>query len=147
MIEILRAGKDDAREFYKLEAKCFEMEEDNEDTMYYWVPILSYQCCLQAVLDGRIVGGLVSMPTFEGKWYLNSLFVDPEYRRQGIADKLMAKMKELATQDAMVLDVKTDRPYLVKFYERHGFRLDKLSTDHYYDDSDRLIMVRDAQAR
>ena len=147
MIKILRAKRPDALEFYNLEAKCFEMEADNDDTVYYWVPILSYQCCLKAVLDGKIVGGLVSMPTFEGKWYLNSLFVDPEHRRQGIADKLMERMKELATQGTMILDIKTDRPYLVKFYERHGFKLDKLSTDHYYDNTDRLIMVRDAPAR
>ena len=146
MIEILRAGRSDALEFYRLEAKCFGMEEDNDDTTYYWVPILSYQCCLKAVLDGKIVGGLVSMPTFEGRWYLNSLFVDPEYRRRGIADKLMEKMKELATQDAMILDVKTDRPYLVRFYEKHGFKIDKLSTDHYYDGTDRLIMVRATRA-
>ena len=144
MIEIFRAKLSDALEFYKLEAKCFEMEEDNEDTTYYWVPILSYQCCLKAVVDGKIVGGLVSMPTFEGKWYLNSLFVDPECRRRGIADKLMEKMKELATQDVMMLDVKTDRPFLVQFYERHGFKLDKTSVNHYHDDSDRFIMVRDA---
>ena len=145
MIEILRAGKSDAPEFYRLEAKCFEMEEDNEDTTYYWVPILAYQCCLKAVAYEKIVGGLVSMPTFEGKWYLNSLFVDPEYRRRGIADKMMERMKELATRDTMILDVKTDRQYLVEFYERHGFKLDKTSVNHYHDNSDRFIMVCDAR--
>ncbi len=146
-MEISRAGRSDAQEFYRLEAKCFDMDEDNEDTTYYWVPILQYQCCLKAVHDKKIVGGLVSMPTFEGKWYLNSLFVDPAYRRLGIADKLMEKMKELATQDTMILDVKTDRPYLVEFYKKHGFVLDALSVGHYYDDSDRFIMIRLPPAR
>ena len=42
-IEIVRAVKADAMEFYKLEAKCFEMEGNDADTLYYWVPIPSYQ--------------------------------------------------------------------------------------------------------
>ena len=143
-MKILRAVVSDAVEFYELEARCFEMKYDNEDTTYYWTPILHHQCCLKAVLGGKIVGGLVSMPTFEGKWYLNSLFVDPDYRRRGIANKLMDRMKGLAAQKTMVLDVKTDRPYLVEFYRRHGFEIAGTSRNHYGDGEDRFMMVRRA---
>ena len=142
-IAISRARRADAGEFYRLEAKCFDMENDSADTVYYWVPILSYQCCYKATIDGKIVGGIVSMPTFEKRWYLNSLFVDPAYRRAGIATKLMEKMFKAAWQEDMILDVKTDRPHLLAFYESFGFRNVKLSKDHYYDDSDRFLMVRD----
>ena len=143
-IEIVRARKDDAQEFYRLEAKCFEMDEE-EDTLYYWVPILSYQCCYKAVADGsRIVGGIVSMPTFDRQWYTNSLFVDPEYRRRGIAGRLMRKVIDVAWYDDMILDVKTDRPHLLKFYGALGFERQYRSVDHYHDESDRFIMVRRA---
>ena len=143
-IEIVRAGKDDAQEFYRLEAKCFEMDE-GEDTLYYWVPILSYECCYKAIADGsKIVGGIVSMPTFDRRWYINSLFVDPEYRRWGIAGRLMRKVMDVAWYDDMVLDVKTDRPHLLKFYGALGFEVQHHSVDHYHDDSDRFIMVRQA---
>ena len=27
-----------------LRQKCFEMDGNDADTLYYWVPILSYQC-------------------------------------------------------------------------------------------------------
>ena len=143
-MKILRAGVSDAVEFYELEAGCFEMKYDNEDTTYYWTPILHHQCCLKAVLGGKIVGGLVSMPTFEGKWYLNSLFVDPDYRRRGIANKLMDRMKGLAIQKTMVLGVKTDRPYLVEFYRLHGFEIVGTARNHYGDGEDRFMMVRRA---
>ena len=143
-IEIVRAGKNDAREFYRLEAKCFEMDE-GEDTLYYWVPVLSYQCCYKAVVDGsRIIGGVVSMPTFDKQWYINSLFVDPEYRRRGIANRLMQKVMDVAWHGDMILDVKTDRPHLIGFYNAWGFEKRSLSVDHYSDDSDRFIMVRQA---
>lgn len=142
-IRIARAKKRDALEFYRLEARCFEMEGNDEDTLYYWVPILSYQCCYKAVTDGsRIVGGVVSMPTFDRRWYINSLFVDPEYRRRGIACRLMNKVIDAAWYDEIILDVKTDRPHLLEFYGSLGFAKRYRSRDHYGDGSDRFILVR-----
>ena len=139
---IRRAAVSDRREFYSLEAKVFEMRYDDEDTTYYWTPILLHQYCLKAVIDGRIVGGLVSMPTNDRKWYLNSLFVAPEYRRMGIARQLMLRMLEDAWLHDMVLDVKTDRPHLVKFYRSFGFEVVDRSTNHYGDGEDRLHMEK-----
>ena len=142
-IRIIRAGKGDALEFYRLEAKCFETDEDDGDTMHYWVPILAHQCCYKAVTaDSRIVGGIVSMPTFDRQWYINSLFVDPEYRMRGIARRLMDKVMSVAWHGEMILDVKTDRPHLTKFYAALGFAKQSRSVNHYQDDSDRFIMVR-----
>ena len=143
-IDIIRAEKRNALEFYRLETKCFEMEDDDANTMYYWIPMLSHQCCYKAVERSslRIVGGIVSMPTFDKHWYINSLFVDPSYRRNGIASRLMEKVIEVATHGDIVLDVKTDRPYLIRFYKEFGFGIKRLSVDHYHDDSDRFIMTR-----
>ena len=142
-IAIIRANREDALEFYRLEAKCFEMDGNDADTLYYWVPILSYQCCYKAVdRTSRIVGGIVAMPTFDGHWYINSLFVDPVYRRKGIANMLMQKVLDSAKSNDIILDVKTDRPYLVEFYNEFGFNVERRLFDHYYDDSDRFIMKR-----
>lgn len=144
-IDISRAKREDALEFYNLEARCFEMKGGDTDTLYYWVPILSYQCCYKAIdsdSSSRIVGGVVSMPTFDGYWYINSLFVDPKYRRSGIAGRLMQRVLDVAAYRDMMLDVKTDRPHLVRFYNGFGFEIERLSSDHYYDDSDRFIMKR-----
>ena len=68
--------------------------------------------------------------------------MDPRYRRNGIAGSLMRKVLDVAAYGDMVLDVKTDRPHLVKFYEGFGFETERRSSDHYYDDSDRFIMKR-----
>lgn len=130
-------------EFYRLEAKCFEMEGNDWDTLYYWIPILAYQCCYKAVVDdARIVGGVVSMPTFDRKWYVNSLFVDPEYRRRGIAGRLMSKVIDAAWHGEIILDVKTDRPHLLEFYGSLGFEKRYRSRNHYRDGSDRFILAR-----
>ena len=142
-VRITRAKKEDALEFYKLEAECFEMEESGEDTLYYWVPILAYQCCYKAVADdARIVGGIVSMPTFDKQWYVNSLFVHPEYRRRGIAGRLMNKVIGAAWHNEIILDVKTDRPHLLEFYGSLGFAKRYRHRNYYRDGSDRFILAR-----
>ena len=144
MISISRATMNDRREFYTLEAKCFDMRYDDADTAYYWTPILLHQYCLKAVLDGNILGGLVSMPIHEKKWYLNSLFVDPNHRLRGIAKKLVLRMFKDAWLHDMVLDVNTNRPYLVEFYRSMGFKVIGRSVDHYGDGEDRFHMERNA---
>jgi len=143
-VRIERAGRKDALEFYRLEALCFEMDANDADTLYYWTPILEHMCCYKAVAgDGRIVGGVVSMPTYDGKWYVNSLCVAPEYRGRGIARRLMDAVIYAARPGRdIILDVKTDRPHLLKFYGSLGFTRRGRSDNHYLDGSDRFIMVR-----
>ncbi|MDE0266399.1 MAG: N-acetyltransferase [Thaumarchaeota archaeon] len=72
----------------------------------------------------------------------STLCVAPEYRRRGIASRLMDMVIGEAGQRMMTLDVKTDRPYLLKFYGSLGFERRRLSRDHYRDGSDRFILVR-----
>ena len=141
-VRITRAEREDAKEFYQLEARCFEMAYDDWDTMYYWTPILEHMYCLKAVTDGRIVGGVVSMPTYGDGWYVNSLCVAPEHRRRGIARRLMDDVIGAAGNREITLDVKTDGPHLLKFYGSLGFERRRLSRNHYRDSSDRFILVR-----
>ena len=144
-VRIVRAGREDALEFYRTEAACFDMDADDNDTLYYWTPVLEYMFCLKAVTeDGRIVGGAVTMPTYDRRWYVNSLFVLPEYRRRGVARRMMDMVVSAAEQRgcSMVLDVKTDRPHLLKFYGSLGFAASYRSADHYRDGEDRFIMTR-----
>ena len=142
--KIIRTSKNDAIEFYNLEAICFDMEANDKDTLYYWVPILEYQCCFKAVNDSKIIGGIVAMPTFDKQWHINSLFVHPKHRMHGIAKALMKKVLDAAWYDEIILDVKTDRPYLIKFYETLGFKKIHHSRNHYLDNSDRFMMKRNA---
>lgn len=142
MVTISRATVSDRREFYMLEARCFDMKYDDAYITYYWTPILIHQYCLKAVIDGRIVGGLITMPTYDKEWYLNSLFIDPEFRRMGIARKLFLQVfKDMWLHD-VILDVRTDRPYLVEFYHSLGFEITGHSINHYGDSEDRFHMKK-----
>ena len=143
-ISILRASTKDAAAFYKLEAVCMGMKYDHEDTVYYWVPILEHQFCHKAVTkNGDMVGGIVSMHTANNQWYINSVFVHPGYRRQGIASRLIRMVTDRAGCEdlSVTLEVETGKPHLIHLYDSLGFVLDRTSFDHYGDGRNLYIML------
>jgi len=141
-ISISLTTASDAAEFLKLEAKCFEMSE-NLETMYYWVPLLQYSYCFKAVINGKIVGGVISIPTRDGSWYINSLFVDSDFQKNGIATSLLYHIIEGCAKDKSIyLEHKTYKPHLLEFYKKHGFRVIQTSENHFSDGDDRFMLVR-----
>jgi ribosomal-protein-alanine N-acetyltransferase len=140
-IKIRLADKNDARKFLKLEAFCFKMRLSN-NTMYFWRPVVSYLWTYKATINNKIVGGIIAMPTRDGDWYINSLFVHPRYRKHGIATKLLRKIISIVGKKRIILDVKTDKKYLLDFYGKHDFRVKKLMRNYYRDGTDRYLLVR-----
>ena len=142
MVQIADTNKDDAHDFFRLEAKCFGMKQD-ADAIYFWVPMLIHQHCYKAVTDGKTVGGIIAMPTKKSDtWYVNSLFVDEEYRRKGIAGELLKKVLRAAKGNRIVLDFNPERKHLPGFYGKFGFVEKGVSHNHYRDGEDRVTMVR-----
>ncbi len=82
------------------------------------------------------------MPTRDGRIYVSSLFVDSKFRRSGLGTRLLNRVLALHSRKGHILDVKDDKPYLVSFYIRHGFRKKRIVRDYYSDGSSRLIMLR-----
>ena len=139
---ITTASKKDAQDFFRLEARCFEMKESS-DSIYFWVPMLVHQLCYKAVIGTKTVGGIIAMPTRnENMLYINSLFVDPKYRRQGIASRLLRKIISVAKDKDIVLDVDPNKKYLLTLYGIHKFKRISTSKNHYRDGEDRVTMKR-----
>src|SRR5579863_7968685 len=85
-ISIRLATWRDAAKFLRLEALCFGMSV-NRDTFYYWTPVLEYLWSYKAEIDGRLVGGIIALPTREGDWYVNSIFVHPKIQKTRRSDQ------------------------------------------------------------
>ena len=67
--------------------------------------------------DGPV--GFVTVDTRRG--YIDQLAVAPSHQGSGVADMLMAAVKDLSPT-VLTLDVNRDSVRAVRFYARHGFR-------------------------
>ena len=142
---VLPAEKSDAQEFFRLEAECFGMKKDS-DAIYFWVPILQHQYCYKAVEDNTIRGGIISMNTKKNNiWYINSLFVKEEYRRKGIAEKLLQTVFEISQPADIIVDINPAQKHLAGFYKKYGFEPRGTSVNHYRDGEDRVLLYREYQ--
>jgi ribosomal protein S18 acetylase RimI-like enzyme len=139
-IGILPVELSDAVPLLRLEARCFGMRYSS-NSLYYWRPILDYCWAYKATRDDEILGGVIAMPTRQGKVYINSLFVHPRVRGLGIGSQLLETVLGLQAI-GFILDVKASKGGLIEMYQRHGFKITREERDYYLDGSDRIVMER-----
>jgi ribosomal-protein-alanine N-acetyltransferase len=101
---------------------------------------------LVARLDGRVVG-------YGGMWvmvdeaHITTFAVDPDWRRQGIGERLLLALLDLAggrNAREATLEVRLSNLPARRLYEKYGFRPVGLRPRYYSDDNeDALIMTTD----
>jgi [ribosomal protein S18]-alanine N-acetyltransferase len=104
--------------------------------------------CLGAidVEDDRLVGYLI-ISRYVDAWHVMNLAVAHDYRRHGIATRLMQRLFELTASDGRrgyTLEVRVSNDAAIKLYEALGFRARGIRRGYYTDNrEDALIMWRD----
>lgn len=119
------------RQFYKQKsdlagARAFIGERLNKD-----------QSVIFLALDGeakwqQAVGFTQLYPSFSSSsmrrlWILNDLFVVPSARKQGVAEALMERARQLALEtkaDGLTLETATDNHTAQRLYEKLGYKKD-----------------------
>lgn len=138
---IRRAVKEDYASFVEIEkqhpglpcwsADAFAKEENNP-----------YSITLAAEKDGKSVAFLnfhIIRPEVE----INLIAVDRNFLRQGIASKLIAKLREYAKKSlctSVILDVRADNGPALEFYKKEGFKVEGGRPKFYNDNGDALLM-------
>jgi ribosomal-protein-alanine N-acetyltransferase len=104
--------------------------------------------CLGAV-DGEtdeLIGYLI-ISRYVDAWHVMNIAVAPEYRRRGIARRLMERLFEVTARDARrgyTLEVRVSNEAAIRLYEGLGFRARGVRRGYYTDNrEDALIMWRD----
>jgi [ribosomal protein S18]-alanine N-acetyltransferase len=104
--------------------------------------------CLGAV-DGEreeLVGYLI-ISRYVDAWHVMNIAVAPEYRRKGIARRLMERLFEVTARDARrgyTLEVRVSNEAAIQLYEELGFRARGIRRGYYTDNrEDALIMWKD----
>lgn len=139
MISIEKFSKEHLDDVYKIECTCFshpwsKADLENQlglDTSYFVV-----------ALDGETVVGYMGLQIFCGEGYVTNVAVLPEYRRQGIAQKLI--LKELENEmNFITLEVRKSNAPAINLYQKMGFENVGIRPRFYTGpDEDAVIMTK-----
>ena len=93
--------------------------------------------------DGTVLG-YAGLQTVLDEGYINNVAVDPQYRRQGVADELVSAFVRFgrARLAFLTLEVRASNAPAIALYAKHGFA-EAGRRKNYYDDpkEDALLMT------
>jgi GNAT superfamily N-acetyltransferase len=99
--------------------------------------------------DASVVGciALRPLPQLERAGEIKRMYVKPEARGQGIAERLLKALEEYAAADAgywaLYLDTKDDLTTAIRFYQRHGYE----PCERYNDNPQATMFMKKRLAR
>lgn len=145
-VRIRKAVQEDVKTLAALDARCFASpwsEKSFEDDVVK-NPLAFY---LVAETDEGEIAGYVGVWLIVDEGHITNVAVSPDYRRQGIAKAVLAKMFETCERDwgirAFTLEVRPSNDPALALYRSFGF-LEMGRRKGYYEDNgeDALIMWR-----
>jgi [ribosomal protein S18]-alanine N-acetyltransferase len=108
----------------------------------------SSSVCLGAYdTDGDELVGYLIISRYVDAWHVMNVAVAPDYRGQGIATLLLARLFELTAGDGRrgyTLEVRVSNNAAIRLYEKLGFKARGVRRGYYTDNrEDALIMWKD----
>jgi ribosomal-protein-alanine N-acetyltransferase len=99
--------------------------------------------CVGAVSNSELAGYLICS-RYHTVWHLMNVAVDLDYRRLGVASRLMEHLLEEAGEnERYTLEVRISNTEAIRMYESFGFRSAGVRHSYYHDNNeDALIMWR-----
>jgi ribosomal protein S18 acetylase RimI-like enzyme len=144
-ILIKNAIESDASNMLKLESQCFGVNDANVTNLYRTIDVILYMYAFKASFGKKIVGGLFALPTRDNSIYVDSLFVDQKYRKNGMGERLLEKLLTIADSEnkKVILHVPGVRTVAIDMYEKYGFiKNENIFVDYYEEGNDKIIMTR-----
>ena len=89
---------------------------------------------LVAVTGDNRVAGYVGMLIAAGEGYFTNVAVSPEFRRQGVADRLLSALANEGTArglSRLSLEVRVSNAPAIALYEKHGYKRDGIRPGFY----------------
>lgn len=95
---------------------------------------------------GKLIAFLDYQKMYE-RSEISYIYVDPEFRNDGLAGLLINEMFERLIKDnvdTITLEVRSENKIAINFYEKHGFEAVGIRKN-YYDGDDALLMKKKLQ--
>jgi ribosomal-protein-alanine N-acetyltransferase len=102
---------------------------------------LAYYYLMEA---GDRVAGFIGMWLVVDEAHITNVAVSPEFRRQGVAEKLLLFVMELAVQHGArccILEVRVSNVRALNLYLKHGFRYIGLRKAYYRDNNEDAFLM------
>jgi ribosomal-protein-alanine N-acetyltransferase len=103
--------------------------------------------CLGAFEGEQLVGYIVNS-RYVDAWHVMNVAVDPDYRRRGIATRMLEALFEMTKHDGRrgyTLEVRVSNAGAIDLYERLGFERRGVRRGYYTDiREDALVMWRES---
>src|SRR5689334_3682871 len=99
--------------------------------------------CVAAISNGDVAGYLICS-RYHTVWHLMNVAVDLDYRRLGVASRLIEHLlEEAGGEERYTLEVRVSNTEAIRMYESFGFRSAGVRRSYYHDNNeDALIMWR-----
>ena len=96
--------------------------------------------------DGALIGYLI-VSRYVDAWHIMNLAVDPDWRRLGVASRLLDELFDLTGSDprrGYTLEVRVSNTTAIALYDHFGFESSGIRRGYYTDNrEDALIMWKD----
>ena len=142
-VNIREMKADDITRVLEIENSCFNtpwtrasFERESED--------VCYARYLSAFLERKLIG-------YIGGWlildelHITNLAVKKDYRRRGIASRLLVRLEELARKQGskhVLLEVRESNKAARELYVDHGFSQEGLRENYYQDNRENALLMR-----
>lgn len=144
MIEIRDMHADDISEIVKIEKVSFD---EPWGEMLFYLDLYTKVSYNWVLTIEEKIRAYVCFYLIVDEIHLNNIAVDPDFRCQGLAQKILDKMFELATEHKVAfitLEVNEHNDEAKNFYKKNAFKQVGRRTKYYeYDQADALIMTRE----
>ncbi len=94
-------------------------------------------------IEDDVLCGVLTVSEVAGEWEIYRIAVDPQFRRQGIAKRLMSQLdKSCSSGDKIFLEVRADNIPAQALYRSFGYSECGLRKKYYSDGEDAVLMMK-----
>lgn len=138
---IEKATLKDTKTLSKLECRCYGYPW-HPYANWFWKHAAEYVYAYKATDGGRIVGGIVALPTRQRTVYVDTCFVAEGHRGRGIGEALMRRVLRDARGRKVQLDTMTYNKAAKNLFAKLGFKKKSILRNYYDENIDYVFFER-----